>query len=181
MQPFRIETERLELREMRMSDLFSLFHMFDDPEHMRYYPRTFTLEEARNWIRWNLRNYRQFGHGLWLMELKDSGDFVGNCGLTKQLVEHEQFVEVGWHTKRSAWGKGFAAEAGAACRDYAFASVGVDRLISLIRPENEQSARVAQKIGLTVWREVMRVGGLHHVYSMTRSQWNALTTVNFES
>ena len=171
---FELQTERLRLRPVGLHDVFSLFEMFDDPEHMHYYPRTFSLEETRNWIRWNMRGYRTFGYGLWVMERSGDGEFVGQCGLTNQLVEHEQFVEVGWHTRRAMWGHGYAAEAGIVCRDYAFEALGLDRLISLIRPENEQSARVAQKLGMAVWRETIKAGLIHHVYSMTRDEWESL-------
>jgi RimJ/RimL family protein N-acetyltransferase len=173
---FRLETKRLRMRMARMSDVADTLAMLSDPVHMRYYPHPFSAEEARNWVRWQLRNYRTLGYGLWVVELKETGEFVGQVGLTNQLVNHDLHVEVGWHTKRSFWGSGYAVEAGAASRDWAFRNLDIDRLISLIRPVNTQSARVAQKLGMRVWEHITKAGFPHDVYSMTRSEWAGLST-----
>jgi RimJ/RimL family protein N-acetyltransferase len=166
---FRLETERLVLRPMVMSDLGPLAAMLGDPEHMRWYPAPKSLEEARNWIRWVRRGYRTHGLGLWAMELKDGGGFAGQCGVTLQDVDREQLFELGWHTRRDLWGRGLAVEAARACRAQAFDRLPIDRLISLVRPENVQSCRVAEKLGMTVSREAMHSGFLHRVYAIDRS------------
>jgi len=91
-----------------------------------------------------------------------------------QRVDDEPLVEVGWHVRRDLWGRGLATEAGMACRDYAFDELRVERLVSIIRPENRASCRVAEKVGMTVWRETTRgPGWLHHVYSSLRDERGA--------
>lgn len=141
-------TTRLRLREYTERDLDELTTMFGDEETMRFYPRPKTRGEAHDWIEWNLRLYTERGFGLWVMEAIASSEFVGDCGLTPQTVEGVADIEVGWHTKRAFWSQGFATEAALACRDLAFAQFGLNRLISIIDPENLASRRVAEKIGM---------------------------------
>jgi len=167
-----LETERLLLREMAPDDLGELSEILGDSETMRFYPHPFNRDEAAGWIEWCRRSYRDHGYGLWALILKDTGEFVGDCGLTLQDVDGEKLVEVGYHVKKIHWRKGLATEAALACRDYAFAVVGVDRLIALVRVENAPSAGVARKLGMTVWKPTTRAGVRHLVFSVTRSMGN---------
>ena len=80
-------------------------------------------------------------------------------------------VEIGWHTRPGRKGEGIAPEAGAAARDWAFANLDVDHLISLVRPENQPSCRVAEKIGMHVDREADYKGFNHRVYRIDRITW----------
>ena len=107
-------------------------------------------------------------YGLWAMVLKSSGEVVGDCGLTRQSVDGTDEIEIGYHVRRDLWGRGLAPEAAGACRDYGFARLSVDRLVSLIRPENRPSRRVAEKTGLTLWKEVMWRELPHCVYAIRR-------------
>jgi RimJ/RimL family protein N-acetyltransferase len=168
-----LETSRLVLRRFRLDDLDALAGVLGDAETMSFYPHPFSRTECRRWIEWNVGSYELNGFGLWAMELKDGGGFVGDCGLTVQNVDGDDEVEVGWHVHRRLWGRGLATEAGAACRDHAFETVGLGRLISLIRPVNLASKRVAEKIGLTVWKETERAGWPHLVFSMTAAEFEA--------
>ena len=167
---FRLETERLVLRPLAFSDEDALHAVLGDAETMRWYPHPFSQEETHRWIEWNLESYAENGHGLWGLVLRESGELVGDCGLTIQHVDGEDFVEVGWHVRRDLWGQGLATEAGRACADHALGEMKVDRLISLVRPENVASCRVAEKLGMTVWKDTFRSEHhwLHHVYSLTR-------------
>ena len=105
------------------------------------------------------------------MILKSSGGLIGDCGLyARQIVDGVEEVEIGYHVRRALWGQGYAPEAARACRDYGFARLEVNHLISLIRPENLQSRRVAEKIGMrlskeTVWRDLR-----HCVYRIDRNE-----------
>ena len=164
------ETERILLRPLAFTDLDALHMVLGDAETMRYYPHAFSLDETRDWIQWNLDSYAKHGHGLWGLELRETGELVGDCGLTIQHVDGDDFVEVGWHVRRDVWGRGLATEAGAACRDHALDELRVDRLVSLVRPENKASCRVAEKLGLRVWKETLRgPGWVHRVYSLTKA------------
>lgn len=161
-----LTTERLRLRRYRRDDLDALLPVLGDPESMRYYPHPFSREECSAWIERQLQRYESDGFGLWAIDLLDTGAFVGDCGLTVQTVDDAREVEVGWHVHPDHQGRGIATEAGTACRDHAFRTLGLTRLISLVRPENIPSCRVAEKIGMKVER-VTRYGSagwLHRVY-----------------
>lgn len=152
-------TSRLLFREMTTADLDDMAALLGDPEVMRYYPRPRTRDEALAWIRWNRDLYDRLGHGLWVVTLRDTGEFLGDCGLTPQQVDGETDIEVGYHIRAGFQGLGYATEAAAACRDHARDRLGVDRLIAIIHPENVPSQRVAEKIGLTHERDTTSSDG----------------------
>jgi RimJ/RimL family protein N-acetyltransferase len=102
------------------------------------------------------------------MELKSTGEFLGDCGVTVQLVDAVEELEIGYHLRRDRWGHGYATEAAQACRDWSFAHRNMDHVISLIRPENMPSRSVAERNGMTIWKEVDWRGLLHYVYRVNR-------------
>jgi len=165
-----LETERLKLREFVPEDADALAAVIGDPITMRHYPKSFDREAVEQWIQRNRSRYAKDGHGLWGMILKSSAELIGDCGLINQDVDGALELEIGYHVRRDHWGRGFAIEAARACRDYAFARYPVDHVISLIRPENLQSCRVAEKNGMTIWKETVRGGLRHFVYSIRRSK-----------
>jgi [ribosomal protein S5]-alanine N-acetyltransferase len=161
-------TPRLVLREFAHEDVDSLGAVIGDPETMKYYPAPFDRDAVIDWIDRNRRRYQADGFGLWGMVLKSTGDLVGDCGLIRQDVDGTNEIEIGYHVRRDLWGQGLATEAARACRDYGFAKLNTNRLISLIRPENMQSRRVAEKNGMTIHQEVMWRGLRHYVYAIER-------------
>jgi RimJ/RimL family protein N-acetyltransferase len=141
-------TDRLTFSEMTYDDLDDMARLLGDPEMMRYYPRPKRRDEALRWIDWNRRLYREHGHGLWTIRTRDTGEFVGDCGLTPQTVDGAVHTEVGWRVRVELQGRGYASEAGAACREHAFGALGKHRIISVIDPRNVASQRVAERAGL---------------------------------
>ncbi len=141
-----LETERLRLRQTTLDDVDDLLGILGDPEAMRFYPAPKTREETAGWIRWCLDSYERYGFGLWISVLKQGNRFVGDCGLVMQPVENQLEVEIGYHTLRTCWGQGFASEAARACRDYAFNTLGYQRVVSIVDPQNYASRRVAEKV-----------------------------------
>ena len=163
-----LETQRLILREFTVDDVDSLVRVLSDAETMRFYPAPLDRRGVEEWICRNIRRYAKDGHGLWAAVLKASGEVIGDCGLTVQNVDGVDEVEIGYHTRRDLWGRGLATEAARACRDFGFARLPVEHMISLIRPENLQSCRVAEKNRMTVWKEVMWHELPHLVYAISR-------------
>lgn len=168
---FRLETERLRLRPYREDDLADLHAMFSDPDHMQWYPFTFDREETQGWIDRRFEEYREDGFGLWIVEDRGTREFLGTAGPGVRIVGEVPHVEIGWHTKPGRKGEGIAPEAGAAARDWAFANLDVDHLISIVRPENTGSNRVAQKIGMHVDHETDYRGLWHRIYWLDRVSW----------
>jgi ribosomal-protein-alanine N-acetyltransferase len=165
-----LETFRLSLREFSPDDVDALALILSDAETMRYYPKPFDRAAVEQWIARNLCRYAEDGHGLWAMVLKSTGELIGDCGLTVQIVDGAKELEIGYHVRRDRWGQGLATEAARACRDFGFSRLGLDRLISLIRPENVPSRRVAEKNGMTVWKEVKWRDLSHLVYAVRRKE-----------
>lgn len=161
-----LQTERLVLREFVADDADALALVLSDPETMRYYPAPFDRARVEQWIDRNLHRYAEDGVGLWAMVLKSTGELIGDCGIIRQQVDGENLFEIGYHLRRDHWGQGLATEAALACREWAFANLKLERLISLIRPENVPSSRVAERNGMKIWKEVAWRGLRHYVYQV---------------
>lgn len=169
-----LETPRLRLRRFRPGDVDAVFAIIGDVLAMRYYPKTFHRYDAEQWIERNLRRYHDDGYGLFAVTLKNSDDVIGDCGIIKQDIERETATEVGYHFRRDQWGHGYATEAARACMGLAFDGFGVDKVISLIRPENLPSRRVAARNGMKIERQVVHYGLPHLVYAMRREEFEFL-------
>jgi [ribosomal protein S5]-alanine N-acetyltransferase len=163
-----LETSRLLLREFVPQDADALAAVLGDPLAMQYYPAALDRKGVEEWIGKNIGRYERDGHGLWAMVLKDSGELIGDCGCALQEVEGTNHVEVGYHVRRGLWGRGYATEAARACVDYAFTKLGAAQVISMIRPENMQSRRVAEKNGLTCENIIFWRGYDHCIYAKGR-------------
>ena len=123
---------------------------------------------------WVLGRYDRDGFGLWAVFLKEGGSFIGQCGLTMQEYGGERVVEVGYLFARAYWHRGYATEAARACRDYAFAELGVNEVFSLIRTTNEASKRVAVRNGMVPRGEFSKhyygIDMPHIAHSVTRAE-----------
>jgi len=167
-----IETERLLLRKPRLDDAADLAVAYGDPETVRYIGdgSTATREQVEQGIRFWLERWEKNGLGLFAMESRESGRVIGRSGFlvwdtatweTSSFAEagERAEVELGWMVARKHWGQGYATEAALALRDWGIAERGLTRLVSLIRPGNGRSVRVAEKIGERYEREILP-GGL---------------------
>ena len=163
----RLETDRLLLRELTRGDAAALFLVFGDQENMRWYPHRFSLAEVEAWTARQIERYPS-GTGLLGLVLKETGALIGDCGPVWQEVQGARELEIGYHLRRDQQGRGLATEAARAVRDYAFGTLQADHVISLIRPENLPSRRVAEKNGLTCDRVVLWHGYDHCVYRLAK-------------
>ena len=151
--------------------------MCADPEVMRYIGdgATLTREQSEGQISRFVRHWEERGFGLWALEEKASGAFVGFVGLLHHddWPEGDHKVEVGWRLDRAHWGGGFATEGAAASVRYGFERVGLERIISIIQPANLASRRVAEKVGLTRRGETRWRGSDALWYAVDRPEWEA--------
>lgn len=149
---YYIETERLKLREMTESDLPALAKILQDPEVMYAYEHAFSDEEVREWFDRQVKRYELYEHryGLWAVILKETGEMIGQCGLTLQDTEEGQVLEVGYLFQKAFWHQGYATEAASACKRYAFDVLGAEEVCSIIRDNNIASQNVARRNGMTV-------------------------------
>ncbi len=165
-----LETDRLVLRELTMEDLDALQAWQSDARTMRFYPALMTREDTQDWIERTLGSYARNGFGLWAAVLKESGEVIGNIGITLQLVDGEPTPEIGYQLHKDHWGKGLATEAALGCKDYGFIQLDFPRLISWMAPDNWPSRRVAERVGMTFWKEATspKTGMKHVVYVIDR-------------
>jgi RimJ/RimL family protein N-acetyltransferase len=162
-------TPRLRLRELVAEDAEALFAVFADPVARGLYPAMAEPREVEAWIARNRRRYAEDGFGLWALELRATGELVGDCGLTLQEVEGRDELEVGWHVRADLRGRGLATEAGRACLGWGLEATRRPRVISLVHVDNAASAAVARKVHAARRPDpVERRGGLHHVWYTER-------------
>lgn len=150
-----IETERLVLRDWQKEDLTIFVRMNQDPRVMEYFLKPLTEEESRNFYERIQREIEEYGYGLFAVEVKISGEFIGYIGLHHTTFEADfcPCIEIGWRLCVEAWGKGYATEGAMACLDYAFGSLQVPELYSFTSLPNRRSERVMQKIGMQKIKE----------------------------
>ena len=148
-----IETKRLILRRYTPNDFDALYEIMSDAETMRYYPAPFDKDKTRSWITWNLENYSKYGFGLWAIVLKETNEFIGDCGITIQNIDGEMLPEIGYHIHKKYWRRGFAKEAAAAVRDWVFANTDYETIYSYMKYTNAASIKTAQSIGMTFYKE----------------------------
>jgi len=157
MSELNIETPRLHLRSMLASDIDELMHIFGDPKVMTSFNTgPFERTQMQNWIKGNLEHQSMYGYGLFSVILKSEGVLIGDCGLENMVVNGNQVTELGYDFRRDYWYQGFATEAAIAVRDYAFTTLHLPGLISLIRIGNKASRRVSEKIGMTFEVEITK-------------------------
>ena len=165
-------TDRLRLRHFHILDAESIYHVFGDPEVMRFGDGAQTKEWVNTWLRACLEHYYQtWGFGPYAVVEKHDPGVIGYCGLFFfPDINGQPEVELGYRLARSAWGRGYATEAAGAVRDFAFNTLGIQRLIAMIDPSNTASIRVAEKIGMQYEKDVMFEGYTHpdHIYVVTR-------------
>ncbi|MBE5780666.1 MAG: GNAT family N-acetyltransferase [Clostridiales bacterium] len=169
-----METKRLILREMTMDDLPALCRIFCDAETMAFYPAPFDEEKVRRWICRNEERYRTFGFGLWAVVLKETGEVIGDCGITMQNIGGSILPEVGYHIRKDHWRKGYGKEAAMACRNWAFINTPFLMLYSYMGKENAASSATARAMGMEWVKEYRDDEGIHHVYAITRKRWETI-------
>ena len=171
----QLETERLMLRELTSSDFDALYAVLADSDIMRHYPYTFDEARVRRWIQKNQERYHVFGFGLWAVVLKESGELIGDCGLTMQNVHGVILPEIGYHIAKAHQRRGYAREAARACRDWAFQSTPFQMLFSYMKQSNVASSAVAKSNGMHFLGEYRdEEGEAASVYGITRAEWQLL-------
>lgn len=155
------------------SDFDAYAQMCADPDVMRYIGDGQTLSRSASWRglammigHWTLR-----GYGIWGVEERSSGMLIGRVGFWNP--EGWPGFELGWLLRQDRWGRGYATEAARTALRFAFMQMQQPRVISLIRPENAASIRVAERLGerLVETTEVMGTPAL--VYAISREEWQS--------
>ncbi|HEV2107691.1 MAG TPA: GNAT family N-acetyltransferase [Thermomicrobiales bacterium] len=166
-----IETKRLLLRPMHLNDVDDLLHIFTDPRVMSSFDgELFDHEQMERWVLSNLDHQERHGYGLFSIILKENGLLIGDSGLEHMAIDGEVQAELGYDLRSDYWGRGLATEAASAVRDYAFGTLDIPRLVSLIRMGNGASRRVAEKVGMSLEAEIERYGRPYWLYALSRAE-----------
>ena len=149
------ETRRLLFRRQTLDDLDSLWALYCNPEITKYIPDApRSYEEAKEELEWHMNGHPKNPElGLWAAIYKETGRFIGRCGLLPWTIDGQQEVEIAYTIAQDYWGQGLATEAAQGILQYGFEKLKLTRMICLIDPENIASQRVAEKIGMTFEKE----------------------------
>jgi len=143
-----LETARVALRWLETDDAAFILQLLNEPSWLRFIgdKGIRTVEDAHNYIEDGpVAMYRRLGFGLYLVELKDSRESIGICGLIKR--DSLEDVDLGFAFLPAFWGEGYAFESGAAVMDYGRRTFGLSRLLAITSQDNEPSARLLGKLG----------------------------------
>lgn len=170
-----LQTPRLSLRELTDADLPALRVILHDPVAMVAYEGAFSDEESLAWLRRMQERYAEDGFGLWAVVLRETGELIGQCGITRQRIDDDEVIEVGYLFQRAHWHRGYAVEAASACRDWAFRTLAIDELYAKVRATNLPSMNVAIRLGMTARRTFTThyrgVDMPHIAFAITRREW----------
>ena len=171
----KIETERLLIRELTDADFDALYEVLADSDIMQHYPYTFDEQRVRNWIVRNKERYEIFGFGLWAVVLKETGEMIGDCGLTLQNINGIIKPEIGYHIARKYQRKGYAKEAARACRDWSFENTPFCILYSYMKASNVASSATAMANGMRKVDEFTDEEiETTVVYAIAREEWEQI-------
>ena len=167
-----LETDRLQLREMTLSDIGALSSMLQDEKVMYAYNGACNDEETLAWMQKQMQRYEEYGFGLWGVFIKNTDEMIGQCGITMQEYKATQVPEIGYLLAHEHWHKGYAVEAATACREYGFNALHFDALYSIIRDTNIASQNVALRNGMsfidTIVKHYRGVDMPHMVFRIKR-------------
>ena len=170
-----LETKRLILREMTDEDFSSLQKVISDPDTMKYYPSPYDENGVQRWINWCKASYAKRGFGLWAVVLKETGEMIGDCGVSMQTIDDELKPEIGYHLRKDYHRQGIGKEMTQAVRDYFFTNFYYDEVYSYMNKDNLPSYKTAEANGMTFQHLYTDQGGMVcRVYRITREEWKKL-------
>ena len=139
---------------------------------MQHYPYTFDKARVKNWIQRNIERYRIFGFGLWAVCLKETGEIIGDCGLTMQLINGQIRPEIGYHIRSDKQRRGYAKEAAIAVRDWTFINTPFNIIYSYMKHTNEPSFKTAISYGCRQVDEFLdETNEIMKVFAISRDAW----------
>lgn len=162
-----IETERLRLRPLTSAeaDVRAWVELHGDPR-VNTFVGAYTVEEAVTRLRFVESQWAERGHGLFAVELREDGRFIGRSGL--QYWDQWDEVEAAWTYRFDAQGKGYATEAAEAFLAWGWRNLDVETVTAMIVPRNTPSIRVAERLGFAPRRRADRFDHEVIVYELDR-------------
>ena len=167
-----LETNRLILREMTDDDFNALAKVISDPETMKYYAAPYDEKGVQKWIDWCKASYQKRGFGLWAVVLKETGEMIGDCGVSMQIIDDERKPEIGYHLRKDYHRQGIGKEMTHAVKDYFFNNFNYDEVYSYMDKDNVPSYKTAEANGMKFLHiYITKDGEECRVYRITRKEW----------
>ena len=163
-----IESDRFYLREYQESDYKALSDIYQDAENMVYFGAPYDDRMMRRLMDWTFNNYKRYGFGFWAIIDKQTGAFIGDCGLSMQNIDGEMLPEIGYHINKKYHNMGYASEAAKLVKEYIFKTYDFDALYGYTVKENKPSIRVMIKNGMTLVKEYKQDNEDYVVYRVKR-------------
>ena len=144
-----LETKRLILKPLIKKDLICLSSLLKDKDVMKAWEHSFSDEEVLNWFETQITRYKEYGYGLMAVFLKETNQFIGQAGITKQEVNEKIVSEIGYLLKKEFWHNGYATECAIALKNFGFNKLNLNEVYSIIRDNNIPSQNVAKRNGMS--------------------------------
>ena len=146
-----LKTPRLFLRRWLTRDFMPFIEMNSDAEVMQHFKGRMNAMDSLNEIEQQERCFEAYGYGMWAVERRDTGEFIGSVGIEPYMLPLNILptATISWKLRRQFWGQNYAYEAARAVIDYAFEHLQVRELVALVPPENERSVRLMKRLGLS--------------------------------
>ena len=170
-----LQTSRVILRPFRADDLDRLAELFENPGFMRFSLGVQTREKTAEFLEKVLRWEREGLPSMFAVQLKPEPTVLGYCGFFHHPPDVTTDVEIGYRLHPDYWNRGLITEASRAVRDHGFRDWNLPRVISLVHPENIPSQRIAEKMGMTIEKQITFRGFLTNVFFLTREKWLAVS------
>ena len=168
-----LETARLILRPFRENDVDLMAELMANPDFMRFSLGVYSRQQTAAFVEKVIGWQRDGLPSQFALITRSNGTLVGYCGFFHQIVDEIEEIEIGYRLHPAHWNQGLATEAATAVRDHAFRDLKLPRVISLIHPDNIESRRVAEKIGMTHEKETVFRGFPTIVFAISRGVWSA--------
>lgn len=178
------QSKRLKYRPLVPNDFEEWMSFFTDPSIARFLgmdPTKSQHELNKQWFEFSQNRYNKDLGGMNVLEHKESGKIVGQCGILVQDLDGEPAIEIGYSLLPEYWGQGYASEAAQKCRDYAFENNITNTLISIIHIDNVPSVKVAIRNGMKESKTTEFKGMPVNVYKITIDEWKLLKSIRIKA
>lgn len=165
-----LETGRLILRKFRPEDEDAMARMYSDIDVMRYIGTGVTIgkEQVKKSVNHWIEYEKKFGFSNWVVTEKDNDIMIGKCGFN--WIPDNSDIEISYLFDKRYWGKGYATEVAGAVLKHGFETIGLNRVVGFVYPQNKQSIKVLKKIGLVYEKDVVFWGITFHLFSLIKPE-----------
>jgi RimJ/RimL family protein N-acetyltransferase len=143
-----IETARTIIRPYTEADIVRVAPIFTDPITMAFWPQPLSEDACAAWVRRASASFTATGLGRMLIELRDGGAPIGDCGIVEAEINGRREYDLGYIIHHPYWRQGFGVECAQACLEYGIRALGLKRIVASMAHDHMASARVAEQLGM---------------------------------